>query len=109
MAIGVDDEAGAGIELLAGAPILAVDLVDCGQQHRPALGEELVQHLVLGLEVVVDEPVRNPGLVGDVRHPAGMEAGACEHPAGGVEDLAALVDRGGAGHQEAAICSSGQA
>ena len=45
------------VELLARADRLPVDLLDRRQQQRPALGEELVQHLVLGVEVVVDEAV----------------------------------------------------
>ena len=84
---------GDGVELLAGADRLAVDLLDRGQQQRPALGEELVQDLVLGLEVVVDEPVGDAGLVGDVGDPAGVKALAGEHADRRVEDLAALVDR----------------
>ena len=60
--------------------VLLVGLADRGQQHVPALDEERVEHLVLGAEVVVDEPVGDARLVGDVRHPAGVEALAREHP-----------------------------
>ena len=55
-----------------------VDLVDRGEQQRPALGEELVHHLVLGAEVVVDEPVGDAGLVGDVGDAARVVALAGE-------------------------------
>ena len=76
------------------APIaLAVDLLDRGQQQRPALGEELVQDLVLRLEVVVDEAVGDAGLVGDVRDAAGVEALAREDVDRRVQDLAPLVHR----------------
>ena len=72
-----------------------VDLVDRGEQQVPALREERVEHLVLGLEVVVDEAVGDARLVGDVGHAARVEALAREHPHRRVEDQAALVDRGG--------------
>ena len=78
---------------------LAVDLLDRRQQQRPALGEQLVEHLVLGVEVVVDEPVGDAGLVGDVGHAAGVEALAREDPDRRVEDLAPPVDRRRLGHQ----------
>ena len=96
--VGVDDEAGHGIELLAAIDRLAVDLLDGGEQQRPPLREQLVEDLVLGLEVVVDEPVSDAGLVGDVRDPAGVEALTGEDSDRGIEDLAALVDRRCLGH-----------
>ena len=73
---------------------LGVGLADRLQQDVPALQEQRVQHLVLGLEVVVDEPVGDARLVGDVRHAAGVEALAREDAHGGVEDQPPLVDRG---------------
>jgi hypothetical protein len=45
------------------------------------------------LEVVVDEPVGDAGLVGDVRDATGVETLTREDPHGGVEDQPALVDR----------------
>ena len=77
-----------------GRQLAGVDLVDRGEQHVPALEEQRVEHLVLGGEVVVDEPVGDAGLVGDVRDAAGVEALAGEHAHRGVEDQAALVQRG---------------
>ena len=71
----------------------AVGLLDRRQQQRPALAEQLVQDLVLRLEVVVDEPVGDPRLVGDVGDPGRVEALAGEDADRRVEDLAALVDR----------------
>ena len=78
-----------------------VDLLDRRQQQRPALDEELVEHLVLGVEVVVDEPVGDARLAGDVGDAAGVEALAGEDADRRVEDLAAAVDRRrlGLGHQ----------
>jgi hypothetical protein len=63
----------------------------------PALEEQRVEHLVLGLEVVVYEPVGDARLVGDVGDAAGVEALAGEHAHGGVEDQAPLVDGGARG------------
>ena len=40
---------------------------------------------------MVDEPVGHTGLVGDVRHPAAVEAPAREDAHGGIEDLTATV------------------
>ena len=73
---------------------LAIGLLDRRQEQRPALAEELVQHLVLRLEVVVDEPVGDARLVGDVGDPGRVEALAGEDADRRVEDLAALVDGG---------------
>ena len=75
-----------------GVAAAAVGLLDRRQQQRPALDEELVEDLVLGAEVVVDEPVGDPGLVGDVGDAGRVEALAGEDADRGVEDLAALVD-----------------
>ena len=62
---------------------------------------ERVEDLVLAAEVVVDEPVGDAGLVGDVADPARVEALPGEHAHGGVEDEPALLGRGGlgGGHQ----------
>ena len=76
-----------------GGMLLRVDLVDRRQEQRPALDEELVQHLLLGLEVVVDEAVGDARLVGDVRDAASVEALAGEDADRGLEDLAAAIDR----------------
>ena len=110
VAVGLDDEVGDVRELFARRLAGVVGLVDRGQQQRPALGEELVQHLLLGVEVVVDQPVGDPRLVGDVGDPGRVEALAGEDLDRRVEDLAPLVDRGGfRGHQACASTSWGQA
>src|SRR3954468_2378059 len=90
---GGDDEAGDGLQLLPRRPLPRVGLADDVEHDVPAFEEQGVQHGVLGREVVVDEPVGDARLVGDVRHAAGVEALAGEDPHGGVEDLAALVLR----------------
>ena len=76
--------------------VLGVDLADRLEHDVPALEEQRVEHLVLGLEVVVDEPVGDARLVGDVRYPAGVEALAREHADRGVQDHPPLVDAQGA-------------
>ena len=68
-----------------------VDLADRVEHDLPALEEERVENLLLGIEVVVDEPVGHPRLVRDVGHPAVVEALAREHAHRGVEDHAPLV------------------
>ena len=83
-----------------------VGLLDRRQQQRPALDEELVQDLVLGAEVVVDEPVGDAGLVGDVGDAGRVEALAGEDADRGVEDLAALVGRRRFRHQARASRSA---
>ena len=93
VAVAVDDEGGDRAELLAHGDRLGVDLANQLEHHVPALEEERVEDLVLGGEVVVDEPVRHAGLVGDVRHAAGVEPLAREHAHGRFEDQAALVGR----------------
>ena len=85
-----------------------VGLADRLQQHVPALQEQRVEHLVLGLEVVVDEAVGDARLVGDVRHAAGVEALAREDAHGGVEDQPALVDGAGSRAATSAGTSLGQ-
>src|SRR5215207_7959051 len=93
ISVGVDDELRDRIELLAAADGLVVDLLDRGQEQRPALDEELVEDLILGLEVVIDEPVCDARLVGDVRDAAGVESLPGEHADRCVQDLATLVHR----------------
>ena len=47
---------------------------DRREHHVPALEEQRVEDLLLGGEVVVDEAVCDPGLVGDVGDAAGVKA-----------------------------------
>src|SRR6188472_942463 len=101
VAVGVDDEAGHGFELGTRRDLLVIGLLDRAEQQRPALAEELVEDLVLGLEVVVDEAVGDAGLVGDVGDPSRVEALAGENTDRRIEDLAALVDRGSFGSHQA--------
>ena len=86
-------KAGDGGQLRARRLGARVGLLDRRQQQRPALDEELVEDLVLGAEVVVDEAVGDPGLVGDVGDAGRVEALAGEDADRRVEDVAAFVDR----------------
>ena len=88
--------------------VARVGLLDRGQQQRPALDEELVEDLVLGVEVVVDEPVGDLGLARDVGDAAVVEALPGEDADRGVEDLTAAIHRRCLGHQAAASTGSGQ-
>src|SRR3954453_2488738 len=94
VAVGLHDEARDVLELAPPRAVLRVGRADHVEQHVPALEEEGVEHLVLGGEVVIDEPVGAARLVGDVRDAARVEALAGEHLHGGVEDLPALVAGG---------------
>ena len=87
------------LELLARRARRCVDLGDRLEHHIPALEEQRVEDLLLGGEVVVHEAVGDTGLVGDVRHAAGVKALAGEHPDRGLEDDPALVDRRLGGRQ----------
>ena len=69
------------------APVRSVSSIALSSSDQRC-DEELVEDLVLGGEVVVDEPVGDVGLVGDVGDPGRVEALAGEDPDGGVEDLA---------------------
>ena len=90
------------------SPRSASSIAASSSDQRSA--EELVQHLLLRFEVVVDEPVGDARLVGDVGDPGRVEALAGEDPDRRVEDLAALVDRWRfRGHQAWASVSCGQA
>jgi hypothetical protein len=104
--VGLDDEVGDPGELLARRDVAAADLLARLDQQRPALREELVEHLVLGVEVVVDEPVGDPRLGRDVRDARRMEALPGEDRDRGIEDGAALVGGGSLGHQDAPIAAA---
>ena len=91
MPVGLDDEPG-DPALLAQVEVARVDVRDRVEHDLPALEEERVENLLLGVEVVVDEPVGDTCLVRDVRHAAVMEAAPREHADTRVEDQPALAD-----------------
>ena len=93
VAVGIDDERRNRLELVADRQVTCVHGGDLLQQQGPTLGEEGVEDLVLRAEVVVHEAVRDARLVRDRGHAATVKALPGEHPDGGVEDHAALVDR----------------
>ena len=100
VAIGVDDERRDRAQLVASAAVRSIGVGDRRQHHIPSLQEQRVEDLLLGGEVVVDEPVGNAGLVGDVRHAAGVESLPRKYANRRVEDQSALV--GGGRHRPAA-------
>jgi len=65
--------------------------VDRGEELAPGLAEHRLEQLVLGREVVVQEPVRDTGLLGDVADPARVEALAREDAYGGIQNEAPLL------------------
>ena len=84
--------AGDRLQLLAHRDVARVGLRDRRPAGRPsAPGRACRGSRPWTGEVVVDEPVGDAGLVGDVRHAAGVEALAREHAHGGVEDQPPLV------------------
>ena len=57
----------------------------------PRVAEDRLEHLVLRLEVVVEQAVRDARLLGDVADAARVVAAAREDADGGVEDLPPLL------------------
>ena len=64
------------------------------EQLAPVLAKDGLQHLFLRLEVVIQQPVRDPRLLGDISDAARVVALGREDTDGRIEDHAALV-RGG--------------
>ena len=78
-------------ELVDGRLVGLLDALDPLEEDAPVLVEDRLEHLVLRVEVVVEEPVRDAGLLGDVADAARVEPLAREHAHGGVEELTPLV------------------
>ena len=91
VAVGVDDEAAMAASFSRGVPPSRSASVPAASSSDHRSVKSLVQHLVLGPEVVVDEPVGNAGLAGDVGNAAVVKALAGEDADRGVEDDATLV------------------
>jgi hypothetical protein len=91
MTVGVEDEGSDRTQLVPWRPVLGVGVADDLQQDVPPLGEKRVQDLLLRAEVVVDEAVRDAGLVGDVSDATGVEPLAREHTHRRVQDLPPTV------------------
>src|SRR4030095_2231199 len=66
------------------------DALDHLEKGPPALGEDRVEDLFLVAEVVIDEPIGDPGLACDVRHARSVVAAGREDARRRVEDLLAL-------------------
>ena len=78
-------------ELLARRRVRELHLVDRGEELAPGLAEDGLEQLVLGREVVVQEPVGDSGLLGDVPDPARVEALAREDAHSGLQNEAPLL------------------
>ena len=87
-------------QLLARRVVERLDRVDRPDHRAPHLAEDSFEDGVLRLEVVVDEPVGDACLLGDVAHTAGVVALLREGAHGCVEDLAApyFLSGGTSGH-----------
>ena len=81
-------------ELLRRRNVCLLDVANGRQQLGPRLAEDRLEHVLLRLEVVVDEPVRDARLLGDVADAGRVVALLGERPDGGVEDLPPLLLRG---------------
>ena len=78
-------------QLLARRLVGLLDPAERLEHVAPRVAEDRLEHLVLRLEVVVEEAVRDAGLLGDVADAARVVAAAREHADGGVEDLPPLL------------------
>ena len=78
-------------QLLVGRLVGLLDAREPPEQLSPVLAEERREHLLLGGEVVVEQAVRDPRLLGDVADARGVVAVPGEDANGGVDDEAALL------------------
>src|SRR4051812_10625890 len=78
-------------QLLVGRLVRFLDPLEPPEQLAPVLAEERCQHRLLGGEVVVEEPVRDARLLGDVAHTGGVVAVPREDADGSVDDQATLL------------------
>ena len=67
---------------------------EVGLEQLPRLAEDRLEHLFLRAEVVIEQPVRDARLLGDVADARGVVALAREDADGRVEDQPALLLRG---------------
>ena len=86
-----EQDLGDSAQLLVGRLVGLLDACEALEQLAPVLAEERREHLVLGREVVVEQAVRDAGLLGDVTDAGGVVAVAGEDADGSVEDEAAFL------------------
>ena len=79
------------LELLGRRLVRPLHAAEAFDELTPVLAEDRVQHLFLGREVVVEEPVRDARLRCDVCHSRAVVAVAREHADSRSEDELALV------------------
>src|SRR6202008_3277874 len=85
------DDRGDVAELVGCRLIRLLHARDPREEQAPVVMEDRFENLVLRLEVVVEEPVGGPGLLGDVADPARVEALAREYADSSVEKLPPLL------------------
>src|SRR5581483_11547417 len=90
---GAQDDRRDVTELVGGRLVGLLHARDPREQDAPVLVEDRLEHLVLRLEVVVEQPVRDAGLLGDVADPGRVESLAREDAYSGLQDLPPLVLR----------------
>ncbi len=78
-------------ELLGCILVGGLDSTEPSDQLTPVLAEDRLQHVFLGGEIVVEQAVRDPRLLGDVADPRTVVAAAREHAHGRVEDQLSLL------------------
>ena len=91
VAPGAQQDLGDPAQLLVGRLVGLLDAREAPEQLTPVLAEEGREHLVLGGEVVVEQAVRDPSLLGDVTDARGVVAVAGEDANGGIDDEATLL------------------
>ena len=85
---GAEQDLGDALELLGGRLVRVLDRAEPLEQLAEVLAEDGLEHLFLRREVVIEEPVRDPGLGRDVADPCAVVAASGEHAHSRVEDRA---------------------
>ena len=88
---GAEQDLGNLAQLLARGVAGSLDVLDRRDQGTPGLAKDVAQHLFLRREVVVEQAVGDPGLLGDVTDPCSVVALPREDPHRRVEKQPALV------------------
>ena len=85
------DDRGDVAQLVGGRLVGLLHARDARLQNAPVLVEDGLENLILRLEVVVEEPVRDACLLGDVADAARVVPLPREDAHGGLEELTAFV------------------
>ena len=88
---GAEEDRGEPPELVGERELRPLDALGLADELLPARAEDRLEHLLLGAEVVVEQAVRDAGLLGDVADPRPVEAVSREDANRRLEQLAAPV------------------